>query len=32
MNPGIRVAIFMLGSRLRIIQGFTSDSSRLSPP
>ena len=29
MNPGTRAAIFMLGSNLRFIQGFTSDSARL---
>lgn len=29
MNPGTRAAIFMLSSRLRMIQGFTSDSSAL---
>ena len=29
MQPGTRVAIFMLGSRLRFVQGFTSDTSLL---
>jgi VWFA-related protein len=29
MDPGTRTAIFVLGSKLRFIQGFTSDSSRL---
>jgi VWFA-related protein len=29
MQPGIRVAIFTLGSKLRFVQGFTSDSSAL---
>ena len=29
MQPGTRAAIFMLGSKLRYIQGFTSDSSVL---
>jgi VWFA-related protein len=29
MAPGTRVAIFMLGSELRFVQGFTSDSSLL---
>jgi VWFA-related protein len=29
MQPGTRVAIFTLASRLRILQGFTSDSSVL---
>ena len=27
--PGIRIAVFMLSNRLRIIQGFTADSSAL---
>jgi len=29
MQPGTRCAIFMLGSKLRFIQGFTADSSAL---
>jgi len=29
MKPGTRVAVFTLGTRLRFIQGFTSDSSVL---
>lgn len=29
MKPGTRAAIFTLGSRLRFIQGFTTDSSQL---
>lgn len=29
MQPGTRVAIFMLGSKLRFVQGFTSDTSVL---
>jgi VWFA-related protein len=29
MQPGTRCAIFMLGSKLRFIQGFTADSSTL---
>jgi VWFA-related protein len=29
MQPGTRAAIFTLGSRLRFIQGFTTDSSQL---
>ena len=29
MQPGTRVAIFMLGSRLRFVQGFTTDTSLL---
>ena len=29
MQPGTRAAIFALGSRLRYIQGFTSDTSQL---
>src|SRR5208337_1700812 len=29
MQPGIRVAIFTLGSKLRFVQGFTTDSSVL---
>ena len=29
MQPGTRMAIFVLGSKLRCIQGFTSDSSAL---
>jgi VWFA-related protein len=29
MQPGWRVAVFVLGSRLRMVQGFTSDSSVL---
>ncbi len=29
MQPGIRVAIFTLGSKLRFVQGFTTDSSLL---
>jgi VWFA-related protein len=28
--PGTRIAIFLLGNRLRILQGFTEDSSLLS--
>lgn len=30
IQPGTRVAIFALGSRLRMIQGFTSDASLLN--
>lgn len=29
MDPGTRAAIFTLGSKLRFIQGFTADTSRL---
>jgi VWFA-related protein len=29
MQPGTRVAIFMLGSKLRFVQGFTADTSVL---
>ncbi len=29
MQPGTRVAIFMLGSKLRFVQGFTTDTSVL---
>jgi VWFA-related protein len=29
MRPGSRVAIFMLGSKLRFVQGFTADTSLL---
>jgi VWFA-related protein len=29
MQPGVRVAIFTLGSKLRFVQGFTSDTSTL---
>ncbi len=29
MQPGTRVAIFMLGSQLRFVQGFTTDTSAL---
>ena len=29
LHPGTRVAIFTLGSRLRFIQGFTADTSKL---
>lgn len=29
MQPGTRVAIFMLGSKLRFVQGFTTDTSLL---
>ena len=29
MQPGTRVAIFMLGSKLRFVQGFTTDTSQL---
>ena len=29
MQPGVRVAVFVLGSRLRMVQGFTTDSSVL---
>lgn len=29
MKPGTRMAIFLLGSRLRCVQGFTSDGSEL---
>jgi VWFA-related protein len=29
MQPGWRVAVFVLGSRLRMVQGFTADSSVL---
>jgi VWFA-related protein len=29
MQPGTRVAIFLLGSKLRFVQGFTADSSVL---
>lgn len=29
MQPGTRVAIFMLGSKLRFVQGFTADTSLL---
>jgi VWFA-related protein len=27
MQPGLRVAVFVLGSKLRMVQGFTTDSS-----
>src|ERR1035437_3526198 len=30
MEPGTRTAIFMLGSKLRFVQGFTTDNSLLS--
>jgi len=30
MEPGTRTAIFLLGSKLRFVQGFTTDSSLLS--
>src|SRR5580698_1452550 len=30
MQPGLRVAVFVLGSKLRMVQGFTTDSSVLS--
>ncbi len=30
MEPGTRVAIFMLGSQLRFVQGFTTDTSVLA--
>ena len=29
MQPGLRVAVFVLGSKLRMVQGFTTDSSVL---
>jgi VWFA-related protein len=29
MQPGLRVAVFVLGSNLRMVQGFTTDSSVL---
>ncbi|MGB6193237.1 MAG: VWA domain-containing protein [Terracidiphilus sp.] len=29
MQPGVRVAVFVLGSNLRMVQGFTTDSSVL---
>ena len=29
MQPGLRVAVFVLGSKLRMVQGFTTDSSAL---
>jgi len=29
MQPGVRVAVFVLGSKLRMVQGFTTDSSVL---
>jgi VWFA-related protein len=29
MEPGIRVAVFVLGGKLRMVQGFTSDSAAL---
>jgi len=29
MQPGIRVAVFVLGGKLRMVQGFTTDSSVL---
>jgi VWFA-related protein len=29
MQPGLRVAVFVLGSKLRMVQGFTTDSSIL---
>ena len=30
MEPGTRTAIFLLGSKLRFVQGFTTDNSLLS--
>jgi len=29
MQPGLRIAVFVLGSKLRMVQGFTTDSSVL---
>jgi VWFA-related protein len=29
MQPGVRIAVFVLGSKLRMVQGFTADSSAL---
>ncbi len=30
MQPGIRVAVFVLGGKLRMVQGFTADSAALA--
>ena len=29
VSPGLRIGVFLLGDRLRIIQGFTDDSTLL---